>query len=65
MFAASERYGDSWNSVPESLRQAVQMLASYWFAQREAASIGPDSGPVSDVPFSVRQILEPYRVWSI
>jgi uncharacterized phiE125 gp8 family phage protein len=60
------RYG--WvdhNGAPEALRQAVGMLVAYWFAQREAASIGPDSGPVSDVPFSVKQILEPYRVWSV
>jgi uncharacterized phiE125 gp8 family phage protein len=58
-------YGDNWNSVPESLRQAVQMLAAYWFSQREAAAIGPDQGPVSDVPFSVRQILDAYRVWPV
>jgi uncharacterized phiE125 gp8 family phage protein len=58
-------YGDTWNSVPESLRQAVSMLATYWYGMREAAAIGPDSGPVSDVPFSVKQILEPYRVWAV
>jgi uncharacterized phiE125 gp8 family phage protein len=62
------RFRAGWidhNAIPESLRQAVMMLASYWFSQREAAAIGPDSGPVSDVPFSVKQILEPYRVWAV
>jgi uncharacterized phiE125 gp8 family phage protein len=60
------RYG--WidhNGVPEALRQAVMMLAAYWFGQREAASIGPDQGPVSHVPYSVREILEPFRIWAV
>jgi uncharacterized phiE125 gp8 family phage protein len=54
-----------WNGTPESLRQAIMMLASYWFSQREAASIGPDSGPVSHVPFAVRELVEPYRIWAV
>jgi uncharacterized phiE125 gp8 family phage protein len=60
------RYG--WidhNGVPEALRQAVGMLAAYWYAQREAASIGPDSGPVSHVPFAVRELFEPFKLWSV
>jgi uncharacterized phiE125 gp8 family phage protein len=55
-------YGDNWNDVPHALRQATAMLAAYWFELREAAAIGPDSGPVSDVPFSVKQLVEPYRL---
>jgi uncharacterized phiE125 gp8 family phage protein len=58
-------FGPNHNYVPESLRQAVQMLAAYWYAQREAASIGPDAGPVSNVPFSVRELLEPFRLWAV
>jgi uncharacterized phiE125 gp8 family phage protein len=60
------RYG--WmdhNSVPEAIRQALAMLVAYWFNQREAAVIGPDYGPVSDVPYGVKALLEPYRVWSV
>jgi uncharacterized phiE125 gp8 family phage protein len=60
------RYG--WidhNGVPEALRQGVIMLAAYWFGQREAASIGPDSGPVSHVPFAVRELIDPYRIWAV
>jgi uncharacterized phiE125 gp8 family phage protein len=53
-------YGDDWNSVPEAIRQALMMLVAYWYSQREAASVGDH--PISDIPFSVRQILEPYRV---
>jgi uncharacterized phiE125 gp8 family phage protein len=54
-------FGSDWNSVPEALRQSISMLVAYWFSMREAAAIGP----VSDVPFSVKQILEPYKVWAI
>jgi hypothetical protein len=28
-------------------------------------AIGPDYGPVSDVPYGVKALLEPYRVWSV
>jgi uncharacterized phiE125 gp8 family phage protein len=45
-------YGPDHNYVPESIRQAISMLVTYWFAQREAAAIGPDAGPVSDIPFA-------------
>jgi uncharacterized phiE125 gp8 family phage protein len=57
-------YGDSWNAVPEPIRQALMMLVAYWFNQREAAAIGPEYGPVSDVPYGVKALLEPFRVWA-
>jgi uncharacterized phiE125 gp8 family phage protein len=58
-------YGEDHNSIPHDIRQATMMLIAYWFNQREAAAIGAEAGPVSDVPFSVKQILEPYRVWAV
>jgi uncharacterized phiE125 gp8 family phage protein len=61
------RFRAGWidhNSIPESLRQAVMMLTAYWFGQREAAAIG-DAGPVSHVPFAVRELVEPFRVWPV
>jgi uncharacterized phiE125 gp8 family phage protein len=54
-----------WNGIPEALRQAVLLLAAYWFGQREAASIGPDQGPVSHIPFGVRELVEPFKLWSV
>jgi uncharacterized phiE125 gp8 family phage protein len=57
-------FGPDHNYVPESIRQAITMLAAYWFAQREAAAIA-DAGPVSHVPFGVRELLEPYRIWAV
>jgi uncharacterized phiE125 gp8 family phage protein len=58
-------FGEDHNSVPESLRHAVSLLAAFWWEQRTAASIGPDSGPVSDVPFSVREILDAHRMRAV
>jgi uncharacterized phiE125 gp8 family phage protein len=58
-------YGPDHNYVPESLRHAIALLAAYGFEQRTAAAIGPDYGPVSEVPFGVRQILDGYRLWSV
>ena len=55
-------YGASWNEIPEGLRQAAMMLAAHWFNCREAASAGPDFGPVSHVPYSARELLAPYVV---
>ena len=51
--------------MPPAIRQALQMLVAYWFNQREAAAIGPDYGPVSDVPHGVKALIELYRVWSV
>jgi uncharacterized phiE125 gp8 family phage protein len=57
-------YGPDHNYVPESLRQAIQMLAGYWFAQREAASSGPDA-LVANVPFGVTEILDGYGLRAV
>jgi uncharacterized phiE125 gp8 family phage protein len=58
-------FGPDHNFVPEDLRQVVMMIAAYWFAQREVASIGPEHGPVSHIPFGAREILQAYRVWMV
>jgi uncharacterized phiE125 gp8 family phage protein len=61
------RFRAGWidhNSVPEDLRQAAAMLVAYWFSQREAAQVDPDAR-VFDVPFSIKQILEPHRIFAI
>jgi uncharacterized phiE125 gp8 family phage protein len=62
---ATYGFGPDWNHVPEAIRQAIAMLAAYWFAQREAAAIGSDAGPVSHVPFSVRELLQSYKLWAV
>jgi uncharacterized phiE125 gp8 family phage protein len=57
-------FGSDWNAVPHDVRQSIGMLAAYWYGQREAAQVDPDAR-VFDVPFSVKQILEPWRVWAV
>jgi uncharacterized phiE125 gp8 family phage protein len=56
-------YGPDHNSTPHDIRQAICMLVAYWFAQREAGNVGEH--PSGDAPYSVRQILEPHRVWAV
>jgi uncharacterized phiE125 gp8 family phage protein len=55
-------YGTDWNAVPEPIRQAVLLLVGYWFDMRSAA-VG-EGGPVTHVPYSVRELLQPYRNWA-
>jgi uncharacterized phiE125 gp8 family phage protein len=56
-------YGSDWNSVPEPIRQSLLLLVSYWYDMRTAA-IG-EGGPVTHVPFSIRELLLPYRNWAL
>ena len=46
---------------PPSLKQAVLMLASWWYEQREAALTGTI---VASVPHGVQEIVTEYRKWS-
>jgi uncharacterized phiE125 gp8 family phage protein len=54
-----------WNGIPESLRQAVLLLACHWFENRSTSAAGPDYGPVSYIPFGVRELIDPYRIWAV
>lgn len=51
-------YGDPAD-VPASLKQAVLMLVSYWYEQREAASLGAIARHVAD---GVAALTAPYRM---
>ena len=46
--------GESWNGIPERLRQAVVRLAAHFYANR-------DSADAVAVPPAVRQLLAPLR----
>lgn len=48
---------ESFGKVPAPLRQAVLLLAGFWYDHREAAS----SGQVSELPFAVRSLTLPYK----
>jgi uncharacterized phiE125 gp8 family phage protein len=54
-------FGPDHNAIPEPIRQAVMMMAAYFFDQRSAALVDPE---VLEVPFGVRDLLAPYRAWA-
>ncbi len=47
-------YGESWNDVPDDLRQAVLLMAAHYFEHR-----GEDKTPNMTVPPAVQAILTP------
>lgn len=47
--------------VPETLREAVLMLAAWWHEQREAALV---EGGAREIPFGVAELLRAHRGWS-
>ncbi len=48
----SAGYGDTWNDVPDDLRQAVLMMAAHYYDNR-----GSDSNAANGIPPDVRAIL--------
>jgi uncharacterized phiE125 gp8 family phage protein len=53
-------YGDSWNDVPEPIRQAIMRLTAHFYDHRDTIHIG---GAVTDLPFHIKALLAPYRAW--
>lgn len=47
---------------PATIKQAVLMLASFWYEVREAAQIG--SNPYA-VPFGTHDLLQAHRAWAV
>lgn len=56
-------YGNTADSVPEPIRQAIRMLAVHYYENREAVYT-ERGGNVQVLPFAVDALLAPYRVWS-
>ncbi len=52
----SAGYGESWNDVPDDLRQAVLLLASHYYEHRT-----DDVGAAGGIPQGVRSILTPHQ----
>lgn len=48
--------------APAAIRQAVLMLAAYWYEMREAATTG---GNPYTVPFGVHDLLQSHRRWVV
>jgi len=53
--------GEDQDPVPEDLKQAVLMLAAWWYEQREAALTGTI---VALVPLGVQEIVSEYRTFT-
>lgn len=49
------------STVPPALDQAVLLLVSHWFVNREASLVGVSAAPL---PFGVADIVNDYRDWS-
>lgn len=47
---------------PATIKQAVLMLASFWYETREAAQFG---GNAYQVPFGVHDLLNGHRQWVV
>jgi uncharacterized phiE125 gp8 family phage protein len=55
-FAAG--YGDGPQDIPAPLRAAILLLIGHWYQNREAVNVG---SPVTELPFAVRSLVEPFR----
>jgi len=49
-------YGESWNAVPDDLRQSVLLLAAHYFENRHA-----EADQAAGIPYGVLALLEPHR----
>lgn len=49
-------------AASESIKQAVKLLAGHWYETREAVSVG---GTASEIPFSVRSIIDQCKNWRV
>ncbi len=61
-YAASFIGGPIPDPAPAAIRQAVLMLAAYWYEAREAATVG---GNPYAVPFGVHDLLQAHRAWVV
>lgn len=48
--------------VPATYKQAVLMLAAFWYERREAGVVG---GNPYLIPFGVHDLLQSYRAWAV
>ena len=54
-------YGAAGSSVPRPIRQAILLLVSHWFENREAVLVGTIS---AELPMAVKMLLAPFRVYT-
>ncbi len=49
------------DGVPADLKLAISQLVGHWYENRESTLVGVS---IVEVPFSVRDIVREYRMWS-
>ncbi len=55
-------YGDAASKVPQSIKQAILMLAAHWYENREAVVVGRTAQIAVEIMFAVDALLANYRV---
>jgi len=50
------------DDVPAPLKQAILLLVSHWYENREAVNVG---NIVTAFPFAVEALASPFRVWTV
>ena len=58
--AVTVRFQAGYSQIPEPIRQAILLLVSHFYDNRQPVNIG---SAVSDLPFSVAALLSPYKVY--
>lgn len=56
-------YGATAATVPETIRQAMLILAAHWYENREPYNISISGNSVIPIPWTVEALLTPYRVY--
>lgn len=51
----------SAGKIPQPVKQAMLLLAGNWYENRENSIVGPS---VAELPFGVKALLAPYRIFS-
>lgn len=52
----SAGFSESWESIPADLRQAVYLLAAYYYENRHGST-----DDIASMPFGVLMLIDPYR----
>ncbi len=55
-------YGDTADKVPNKVKQAIQLLVSHWYQNREAVSVLVTRSAGSELPFGVKALLSIDRI---
>ncbi|MFV9176011.1 head-tail connector protein [Serratia marcescens] len=61
---SSPGYANDQNSIllNDDVKAAMLLLIGHWYANRETVSVGQT---VSEVPFAVEALLQPYRIYGV